>query len=221
MRAWRWAALVVVLACLSGCTATVDGTAMAASEGALTTAPAPSSTPPSTPTSTPPARTTTNCSGGTVIQPKGAPYCYLLPSGFDDVTGELTRSYRSASPSEYESAVAAAVHDVIFVAVYPLSEDSDGLSAAVLGDQVDSVLRAGESAGFTRTGALTPATVDGARTFLASVKQNEGRYASAVYFVFRGSTEIEINCQYADRQADVERGCAGVRRTIQITDAAR
>jgi hypothetical protein len=208
MRAWRWAALVAAVACLSGCTTTVTGSAVAA-PGAVTATP------------TPPARTTTNCSGGTVIQPKGAPYCYLLPSGFNDATGEMTLSYQSANTSEYDSAVAVAVHDAIIVAVYPLRQNSDSLSAPLLGDQVSAVLSEGESAGFTMTGALTPTTVDTARAFLATIKQNDGQYASTIYFVFRGSTEVEINCQYADRQADIERGCASVRHTIQITDAAK
>jgi hypothetical protein len=203
MRAWRWAVPVVTCALVAGCTSTVTGSAVA---GPVITTPAA------------PRRTTTDCSGGTVIQPKGAPYCYLLPSGFNDATGQLTLSYQSAS-SKYESAVAIAVHDAIIVAVYPLRENSDDLSAGELSDQVSAVLGKGESTGgFTVAGDPTPATVDDARAFRTTVKQNDGQYAGTIYFVFLGYTEVEINCQYAAKQADINRGCASVRQSIQIID---
>lgn len=156
-----------------------------------------------------------------MIQPKGAPYCYLLPAGFTDATGQLTLNYQSANPSQYDSAIAVAVHDVIIVAVYPLRENSDGLSADVLGQQVNAVLDQGESAGFSVTGSPSPTTVDGARAFQIPIKQNSGQYASTIYFVFRGFTEVEINCQFAAEQDDITSGCAEVRDTIQIIDRPR
>jgi hypothetical protein len=205
MKAWRWAVPAVACALLAGCTTTVTGSAVA---GSTITGSAPA----------PPVRTTTSCSGGTVIQPKGAPYCYLLPAGFNDATGQLTLSYQSANRSKYDSAIAVAVHDAIIVAVYPLQENSDGLSATVLSDQVSTVLNEGESAGFTVTGDPAPTTVDNARGFRTTIKQNDGQYAATIYFVFRGYTEVEINCQYADKRGDIDRGCTSVRHTIQITD---
>ena len=81
-----------------------------------------------------------------------------------------------------------------------------------------TVLGEGESAGFTVTGDPAPATVDDARGFRTTIKQNDGQYAATIYFVFRGYTEVEINCQYADKQSDIDRGCASVLQTIQITD---
>jgi hypothetical protein len=205
MKAWRWAVPAAACALLAGCTTTVTGSAVAGS-----------TTVQSTPA--PPLRTVTSCAGGTVIQPKGAPYCYLLPAGFNDATGQLTLSYQSANRSKYDSAIAVAVHDAIIVAVYPLQENSDDLSPGVLSDQVSTVLNEGESAGFTVTGDPAPTTVDNARGFRTTIKQNDGQYAATIYFVFRGYTEVEINCQYADKQSDIDRGCASVRQTIQITD---
>jgi hypothetical protein len=168
-----------------------------------------------------PRHATLACSGGAVVEPKGAPYCYLLPGGFTDATGQLTLNYQSADPSQYDSAVAVAVHDVIIVAVYPLRENSDDLNSTVLGQQVDAVLGQGESSGFTVTGNPRPTTVDGARAFQIPIKQNDGQYGSTIYFVFRGFTEVEINCQFAARQSTIDTGCAGVRGSIQIIDPPR
>ena len=209
MKAWRWAVTLAACALAAGCTTTVTGAAIAGST-AIGAAPAPAPTPTQ--------RTTTNCSGGTVIQPKGAPYCYLLPTGFNDATGQLTFSYESTNSSKYESAVAVGVHDAVIVAVYPLRENSDSLSASVLSDQVDTVLGQGESAGFTVAGDPVQTTVDNTRAFRTTIKQNDGQYAATIYFAFRGFTEIEINCQYSAKQSDIERGCTSVRQTIQITD---
>jgi hypothetical protein len=225
MRAWRCAvpiALPIALAVgalVAGCTTTVTGSAEAGSPVAAGN----QTTPPPVPT-TPPARTTLDCSagsGGKVIQPKGAPYCYLLPGGFSDATGQLTLNYQSDNPSQYDSAVAVAVHDVIIVAVYPLRENSDNLSASSLSDQVDAVLGQGESAGFTVTGDPTQTTVDDARAFEIPIKQNDGQYVSSIYFVFRGFTEVEINCQFADHKADIDKGCASMRASIEIIDPPR
>jgi hypothetical protein len=209
MKAWRWAVTLAACALAAGCTTTVTGAAIAGST-AIGSAPAPAPTPVQ--------RTRTTCSGGTVIQPKGAPYCYLLPTGFNDATGQLTFSYESTNSSKYESAVAVGVHDAVIVAVYPLRENSDSLSASVLSDQVDTVLGQGESAGFTVAGDPVQTTVDNTRAFRTTIKQNDGQYAATIYFAFRGFTEIEINCQYSAKQSDIERGCTSVRQTIQITD---
>lgn len=204
MRALRWAVPVTLAACLAlaGCHTTIAGSAT----------PAPGAVP---------RPATLSCSGPDVIEPKGAPYCYRLPSGFTDATGQLTLNYQSANPSRFDSAVAVAVHDVIIVAVYPLRENSDDISSDVLSQQVDAVLTQGESAGFTVTGNPTPTTVDGARAFEIPIKQNDGQYGSTIYFVFRGFTEVEINCQFATQQPKIDAGCASVRRSIQIIDAPR
>jgi hypothetical protein len=202
MRAWRWAVPATLAAgvLLAGCDTIIAGSA--------TPAPGPPA----------PRHTTLACSGGTVVAPKGAPYCYLLPAGFTDATGQLTLNYQSANPSQFDSAVAVAVHDVIIVAVYPLRENSDDISSTVLSQQVDAVLGQGESSGFTVTGNPTPTTVDGARAFEIPIKQNNGQYGSTIYFVFRGFTEVEINCQFAAQQSKIDTGCAGVRGSIQIID---
>jgi hypothetical protein len=211
----RWAlpiagTALAASALLAGCDTTVTGTAQPAGG----TAPGPSA-------NAPVHRTTLDCSGGTVIRPRGAPYCYLLPSGFHDATDQLTLTYQSANPSQYDSAIAVAVHDVIIVVVYPLRQDSDALSSSVLADQVNTVLRAGESSGFSVVGTPTPVTVSGDRAFEIPIKQNDGQFSAMIYFVFNGFTEVEINCQWAQQVAEITRGCAGVLKSVQVVDPPR
>lgn len=206
----RWAlpiagAALAVSALLAGCDTTISGTARPA--GGVS--------------GTPVHRTTLDCSGGKVIRPHGAPYCYLLPAGFHDVSDQLTLTYQSPNPSQYTSAVAVGVHDVIIVVVYPLRLDSDGLSSRVLAQQVGDVLRDGESSGFTVAGSPTPTTVSGNRAFQVPIKQDDGEYTATIYFVFNGFTEVEINCQSARRPDDIGRGCASVLKSVQIVDPPR
>lgn len=212
MRAWRWVLLPLLLvACVAtGCATPIAGSAI----------PAPGA-PPVAPTTTPPPRKTLSCTGSGIIQPTGAPYCYHLPSGFDNATGQLTLNYQSANPSQYDTAVSVAVHDVIIVAVYPLRENSDTIASDQLGQQVADVLQQGESSGFTVTGDPTDSTVDGARAFVIPIKQNDGQYGSTIYFVFRGYTEVEINCQFAVHHSTINEGCTSVRQSIQIIDPPR
>jgi hypothetical protein len=213
MRARQWAArcaLPVALVALltAGCTTAVTGTARQV-PGAEPVVPKPV------------VRTRLDCTGSKVVRPAGAPYCYLLPAGFSDATGQLTLNYQSATPSQYDSAAAVAVHDVIIVAVYPLRQNSDTLSPAMLGQQVEAVLEQGAPAGFSMAGRPQDTTVDNARTVQVPVRQNDGQYSSTIYFVFRGFTEVEINCQYAQHRATVEQGCTDVRTSMQVIDPPR
>lgn len=225
MRGRRWAA-IALLACtalvlptlLTGCTTTVRGSAAPEAARAGT----PAAPPPSTTTPTPkPKRTSLTCAGGTVIRPDGAPYCYLMPSGFTDATNRLTLNFQSANQSQYDSAVGVDVHDVIVVAVFTLPANSDAMTAQRLAGEVDLVLSQGASSGLRIAGDPVPATVDGNRAFRIPVQQTDGEFTSTIYFVFRGFTEVEINCQHADRQPDIDRGCASVRQSIQIVDLPR
>ncbi len=161
------------------------------------------------------------CSGGNVIQPKGAPYCYQLPAGFTDTTGKLSLQYQSANPSSYVSAVAVAPYDTIIVAVYPLRLDSDSLSEPALSDLIDSALSNSAAAGIKVVGQSTITSVDGARAVRLTVSKTDGQFTSTLYFAFRGYTEVELDCQWAQQQSMIDKGCAGIRNTIQIVDPPR
>lgn len=192
----RWSVLVTLLTCClvaAGCATTITGSAVPVGTG---------------------AGGAVSCGGGTVIQPKGAPYCYLLPTGFVDTTDQVTLQYQSANPGRYISAVEVAKFDTITVSVYPLRANSDSVSLSSLADQLVAALPDPATTGIT-TGKPTTTTLNGARTVQLSVDKT-GEYSSTVYFAFRGFTEIEVDCQWAAHQADIDRGCATVRDTIRF-----
>lgn len=165
------------------------------------------------------AATTLSCSGGTLIKPKGAPYCYLLPAGFTDITDNVTLQYQSANPGRYLSAIEVARLDTITVSIYPLHSDSDSLGLDFLTTQLQNALPDAATTGIT-AGKPTTTTLAGARAVQFSVTKT-GEYSSTVYFAFRGYTELEVDCQWAQQQADIDRGCAGVRGTLQFVDLRR
>lgn len=195
----RWSGLVTLLTCLvaAGCATTITGSAV----------PAPAGTG---------SATRLTCTGGTVIQPKGAPYCYLLPAGFIDITDNVTLQYQSANPGQYLSAIDVAQLDTITVSIYPLRADSDPLTIDFLATQLQRALPSPTSTGITASQPTTT-TLDGARTVRIGVDK-AGAYSSMVYFAFRGYTELELDCQWAQHQSDVDRGCTAVRDTLQFVD---
>jgi hypothetical protein len=156
-----------------------------------------------------------------VVQPKGAPYCYLLPAGFTDTTGQLSLQYQSSSPSSYVSAVAVAPYDTIIVAVYPLRLNSDSLSASALSDLINGALSNSAAAGIKVVGQSTITSLNGARAVRLMVSKTDGQFTSILYFAFRGYTEVEVDCQWARQQAQIDKGCSSIRNTIRIVDPPR
>ncbi|HSV67230.1 MAG TPA: hypothetical protein VLJ59_15135 [Mycobacteriales bacterium] len=220
----RIAARLSLLALLAGCTSSVDG------RGSLAE-PSPSATPAvtaaatSSPSATPELtgaggstthREALSCSGR-VIAPAGAPYCYSMPAGFRDVTDQVNIGANAGTTGQHRSAVALASKDLILVVDFPLNADSDKISSQSLVDQLKMVIAQFEQQGFRFDSAVPDeVTVDGARAFGYHASTTRGDYSSDFLFVFRGRHEVEINCQYATRQADIERGCAAVRGSVQV-----
>ncbi|HEY3611526.1 MAG TPA: hypothetical protein VGL06_28790 [Pseudonocardiaceae bacterium] len=193
MRPWGLPALLLVSGLLAGCTSTTTGPAPAA----LVT-----------------------CAGGTVIQPAGAPYCYLLPAGFTDYTGKVTVQVQSDVPTSYASVVGIAVYDSIQVSVVRLRADSDSISMAALTDGLSSSMSNMTAHGLIVGQSTSAAPVDNDRTVQVTLTKGN-LYTSTIYAVFRGYTEIAINCQSSEREPDVDRACASIRQTIRIVDLPR
>lgn len=194
----RWTGLVTLLTCtlVAGCATTITGSAVPAAGG-----------------------TALDCAGGKVVEPKGAPYCYLLPTGFTDVSNAVTLQYQSANPGRYISAIEVAKFDTITVSVYPLRADSDTVSSGDLSAAIVSALPDPTSTGI-RSGTPTMTTLAGARAVRVTV-QSAGQYASTAWFAFRGYTEVEVDCQWAQHQDQIDQGCAGVRNTLRFVDPPR
>jgi hypothetical protein len=218
----RLTAAAALLAALAACSSTVSGQGSFESAGpSVTATPSGSQTP--TATQTPAGRTVLSCTGGTVLQPKNAPYCYLLPGAFKDVSA-LTSTTVGQS-GEHPSAVARAsetitqtVRDLIIVLDFTLRLDTDALSDDELVQQLSTLITQFEAQGFVFDSKVPGrTTVDGARGFTYHAKAREG-YFSDILFAFRGKQEVEVNCQYKAHQADIQRACGAILASLQITN---
>jgi hypothetical protein len=224
------APVALALLAVAGCSTTVSGSGSfdtaAGPTGSGTASPSPTGSGTASPTPTgsgsgTEGRQTLACAGGKVLRPANAPYCYLLPAGFKDVSG-LTSTTVGQS-GEHPSSVAvstdtisAGIRDLIILLDFTLKIDSDELSDDTLVRQLAVLITQFESQGFTFT-TKTPErlTVDGARAFVYHARANQG-YFSDLVFAFRGTQEVELNCQYKLRQAQIQQGCQQILGSLQI-----
>lgn len=176
---------------LAGCATTITGTAVRASD----------------------------CCGATVIEPAGAPYCYVLPAGFRDDSGGMSAGFATGRLL-YPSAVAAGSRDGIVVAVLPLPAGTNTLSPDALVQRITQLLDQGRAAGIVMTGTPTLTTVDGDRAVEAHVRESAVHATAVNYFVLAGDLGVEIACQSAVRPDLVDRGCRSVLDSIRIDGAS-
>jgi hypothetical protein len=163
-----------------------------------------------------PDRQALSCRGGKVISPSGAPYCYLLPAGFVDVSSSVTVD-TSVGSERFRTAVAVADRDLAIVTVYELRLDTDEVSDPALATELQGVLAQLTKQGFQFDSTTAKrSTVDGARTFGYHARETKNNLQADVYFIFRGKTEVEINCQWQQRRADVTRACQQIMTSLQV-----
>jgi len=202
---------------LAGCASTVTGTGSIAADAAK-----PSGTGAASPTADPsasssasPGRTSLKCSGK-VISPAGSPYCFSAPAGFQDVSSSVTVD-ASIGREKYRSAVALADRDLIIVTVYALPVDTDPIADATLEGELKTVLGQLARQGFTfESTTAERGEVDGARSFQYHASQAKEKLESDVYFLFRGKNEIQVNCQWKEKETDIGKGCRSVLDTLQF-----
>jgi hypothetical protein len=155
------------------------------------------------------------CSGRT-IAPAGAPYCFSIPSGFTDVSSSV-RVDASVGNEKFRSAVALADRDLIIVTVYTLTVDTDPIAADTLEGELRTVLAQLAAQGFTfESTQAARTTLDGARSFSYRAAQPKNKLQSDVYFVFRGKNEVEVNCQWQNKQAEIQKGCKALLGSLQV-----
>jgi hypothetical protein len=216
-------ALLGLCGLLAGCASTVEGTGQVAANAAPLGG-APSGSGSASPTPDPSAsaspgedegRQTLSCSGSK-ISPAGSPYCFVMPSGFQDVSASVSVS-ASIGQDKYRSAVAVGEQDLIIVSVYELRQDTDGIADDTLEGELKQVLGQLTQQGFTfESTDAKKTTVDGARSFGYHASQQSTGLQSDVYFLFRGKNELQVNCQWKTKQADITRGCKSVLSTLQF-----
>lgn len=209
------ASTVAVL--VAGCASTVAGTGTVAADatrprGAGTAAPSPS---PSGGGDGGAGRSTLKCSGK-AIAPSGAPYCFSIPAGFTDVSSSVTVD-ASIGNEKFRSAVAVGDRDLIIVTVYQLTVDTDDIADDTLEGELKTVLGQLAAQGFTfESTEAERSKVDGARSFNYHASQAKNKLESDVFFVFRGKNEIEVNCQWQQKAAEIKKGCAAVLDSLQF-----
>ncbi len=222
---------VILVACLllGGCSTEVTGrgefaagstVAVATTRVPPTTTAAPTPTPSPTPVRYDQGRRALACHGAHVLAPRGGPYCYPLPAGLHDVSSQVKLGTGSGS-AKYVTAVGLAGRDVIVAMAYRTPLNTDLLPNAKIVADLRGVLTSLTRAGlvFAST-APRDATVDHARAFSYHARSRDSTYQSDLTFIFRGRSQIEVLCQYANSQAAVQRACRQVLATLQIRTVA-
>jgi hypothetical protein len=203
---------------LAGCASTVTGTGQpAANATKLGGGPGASASPGPSASGSPEdsGRQTLRCAGAK-ISPAGSPYCFLMPAGFQDVSSSVTVD-ASIGREKYRSAVAVGQRDLIIVSVYELRRDTDAISDDTLEGELKQVLRQLSQQGFTfESTSADKTSVDGARSFGYHASQDSSGLESDVYFIFRGRNELQVNCQWKDKESDIARGCKSVLGSLQL-----
>jgi hypothetical protein len=231
MRLWVAAAVGLAL-CAAGttaCTAGVTGTGTYQGAAVTTTAPgtpapttveATATTPvPTTPPPPPrydPGRRKLGCAGAGILSPKGAPYCYRVPAGLRNVTGQVQIGGGSGS-AKYQTAVGLAGRDVAVVMVYRTPRNSDLITDRQIVADMRPLLASLGRAGLVFSGSV-PRTgkVDRARAFTYHARSRDSSYQADLTFVFRGRSQIEVLCQYATNAATMQRACGQLIGSLQI-----
>lgn len=217
MRRRFTAVLIGLCGLLAGCASAVSGTGTVAADAARpkgSTAPSPTATPSPSGSATP-GRSSLKCAGR-VISPSGSPYCFTSPAGFEDVSSSVTVD-ASIGREKYRSAVAVADRDLIIVTVYELPVDTDPIAAETLEGELKTVLGQLAQQGFAfESTTAERGTVDGARSFAYHATQAKTMLESDVFFLFRGKNEIQVNCQWKDKAAEIGKGCKSVLDSLQF-----
>jgi predicted small secreted protein len=209
-------ALLGLCALLASCATTVSGSGRPAADATkLGGGPSASASPAAPTGSAAPGHRTLTC-GGSKVSPAGSPYCFTMPAGFQDVSSSVTVD-ASIGREKYRSAVAVSDRDLIIISVYELRRDTDDIADDTLEGELKQVLQQLSQQGFSFDSTTADKTdVDGARSFGYHASQNSTGLESDVYFLFRGRNELQINCQWQDKESDVTRGCKSVLGTLQF-----
>lgn len=169
-------------------------------------APAPSSAPASS-SSPPPA--TLQCPAK-AVRPKGAPYCYVVPAGFQPVTRARLGSAR------YPSGVAIDAKNGLFFGVFRAPADTDTLDDTTLTVASDAAVASQLSGSVkfdSKHGRLTH-TPDQTRAITYTGVESGTKVT--FIFVFRGHTKVQLNCQATDKAALVARGCSSALASLKV-----
>ncbi|HEX5494023.1 MAG TPA: hypothetical protein VFX70_05545 [Mycobacteriales bacterium] len=205
--------LAVVALCglgLTACTTTVPGHGSVDQNLA---APAPSgSSPGGSPAGPTGGRHSLSCHDGTVVSPKDAPYCYLVPAGLHVISDIVL-----PGGGDFTTAVGIGGRDVIAVTVFRTPANTDELGDDELRQDTDRVVDSQLSGDFAfKSKVGERLTVDGARTLHYSATSKKEPFNIDIYFVYRAKAKVQINCQSKDHRDQIDAGCATLLHSLQF-----
>ena len=148
-----------------------------------------------------------------LVQPVGAPFTFRLPTGFQTVT--TPSSQTTGSSAKYTSAAATTqteVDDFLIVDAYALSYDANAVSRTELGTQFDSLVKQIGQDPSSRQNV----TYNGNFGFWYQFDFTTSKAYS--YFLFNGTNEIQVRCQWADQETQIKQGCNDLLNSLTITE---
>lgn len=165
---------------------------------------------------------------GAEVRPAGAPFSYRIPAGFHSepvphsepdpssaATGGPAPSPDADPPpaEQYETAIttkAGTTYDFVYVASFTVKKEASAANEAALGAEFDR---------WIKTVGQNPAS----RTDVQIGNYSGFKYVftkdtlnADEYFVFNGRTVVDVTCQWAGDQADIQRGCQEVLKSLTI-----
>ena len=152
------------------------------------------------------------CTGGTIIEPKGGPYCYTAPTGFKQSQAQL-------GGAQYTTGVILDKNNLIIAGVFPAPTDLDKLSDSELTKAVDELIGKQDSASFrlsSNTGKLSKPPAGRAIEYQATTDGSPPIHVD-LYIVSKGHTKVQLNCQSTNQQQKVQAACAQVLQSLRIT----
>lgn len=155
------------------------------------------------------------CEGET-IKPSGSPYCYLIPGGFQKVTGAYLGN------DKWVSGVGLDNDNVILTGVLVNSKDADKLSDADLLKATDAYV-SGAIGGVQlkqEKGILSRIAAGRAVEYQGSFERDGDTVTLHFYYIYSGHSVLQVNCQSTDKTDEVVKGCADVLPTIHLTSVA-
>ncbi|MFI5957884.1 hypothetical protein [Cryptosporangium sp. NPDC051539] len=143
------------------------------------------------------------------LRPAGAPYSWQVPTGFVEVTAPASLRGEASHPS----AAALTTSDTANVIVTnsdELKADATTLDDATLRSETDAVVK--DLGHDPTTGSAV--TVRGYRALRYTFRY--GADEADNYFVFNGTTEIQVLCRWSDKKSEILRGCEEMLSTLTI-----
>lgn len=149
-------------------------------------------------------------SGPSTFHSDGIHVTFRIPDGFKKAS-DVTIAQQAGQASAHDG-VLLDEHNGIFLLAYPLRKTIDASNVSLAKPELDRALSSltgkAESGRRVEYGGLP------GYEYTAEVSSPANGHSRLV-FLFNGKQEVEINCQWIDKQAEVAKGCDTALRTLK------